>query len=249
MMITRDLTITVKNDTALLSEPVTLYRGDRGIVLNCKIQQYKFMFNRTRLENVITNSDTSIMYARVLVHKPNGVGCFEVPFASVTDDVVKITITADWLDQIEEIGVYKLQIQLYGEDPATQRVTIPEVEFTVKSLLCDEVDDPFVGYVASAGYAEADISTVAEASATSNNSDLPNGIYDRIYWNTGDIITSVSLNKMEEAIQYVVEQMLQKSNIDHTHENMLTSKSCSRVEFVTAYPTEMEPGVLYILVE
>ena len=116
MMITRDLTITVKNDTASLSEPVTLYRGDRGIVLNCRIMQYKFKFNRSTLENVI-NGETTIIGARVLVHKPNDAGCFEIPFAEVVDDIVMITITEDWTDEMKEVGTYQLQIQLYGEDP------------------------------------------------------------------------------------------------------------------------------------
>lgn len=48
-----------------------------------------------------------------------------------------ITITAEWLDEITEVGTYKLQIQLYGEDPAQQRVTIPPIEFTVRDTLCD----------------------------------------------------------------------------------------------------------------
>lgn len=78
-MITRDLTITVNNNTSSLSEPVTIYRGDRGIRLNCKIVQYKFQFRRTSEENIIT--ETNIINARVLVHKPNGDGCFEVPLA------------------------------------------------------------------------------------------------------------------------------------------------------------------------
>lgn len=148
-MITRDLTITVKNDTASLSEPVTLYRGDRGIVLNCKIMQYKFKFNRTTLENVI-NNETTIVGARVLVHKPEGKGCFEIPFAEVVDDVVMVTITSDWTDEMSEIGVYQLQIQLYGEDPKKQRVTIPPVEFTVKNLICD-IDEYFgeTGYTST----------------------------------------------------------------------------------------------------
>lgn len=132
MIIRRDLTITVKNDTASLSEPVTLYRGDRGIVLNCRIMQYKFKFNRSTLENVIS-TETSILGARVLVHKPNNAGCFEIPFAEVVDDVVMVTITSEWTDEMKEIGVYQLQIQLYGEDPRYyQRVTIPPVEFTIK---------------------------------------------------------------------------------------------------------------------
>lgn len=49
---------------------------------------------------------------------------------------------------------------------------------------------------------------------------------------------------MEEAIEYSIDKIN-----EHTHEGMVTSSSCSRIEFVTAYPDTLESGVLYILVE
>ena len=243
-MITRDLTITVNNNTATLSEPVTLYRGDRGIVLSCKIMQYKFKFNRASLENVI-NRNTNIIAARVLVHRPTGEGCFEVPYAYVEDDTVQITITSEWLDEIVEVGTYRLQIQLYGENPYEQRVTIPAVEFTVEDVLCDIEEN--LGEGSRAGYAEAGISVISET-GDEYSSDYPNGVYNRTQWNTGDVISSNSLNKMEDAIDHSIKELVNKADKEHTHEGMLTSNSCSRVEFVTSYPSSMDLNVLYILV-
>ena len=288
-MITRDLTITVNNNTASLSEPLTIYRYDRGIVLNLKIVEYKFKFNRLTEENVL-RKNTSLMYARVLVHKPQGTtkddedknkACFEVPLAAVGNDTVIVTIDQTWTDSKLEEGTYQLQIQLYGENPMTQRVTIPPVSFQVEPTICDSLDvftdadgDGYPDNLPSAivGEAMANLAVITEEDENGEyyNSDYENGVYNRTQWNTGDIITSNSLNKIEHAIDYSIGELaaipepseleavldlasdVQQNTEDiknHTHEGMLTSTTATRVEFVTSYPTPMDPNVLYILLE
>ena len=51
-------------------EQCYIYRGDRGITLNISIQQYKYKFNKKPGASNVISSDTSIAYARALVHKP-----------------------------------------------------------------------------------------------------------------------------------------------------------------------------------
>ena len=220
-MISRDLTITVNNNTASLSEPVTVYRGDRGIVLNCKIMQYKFKFNRSSLENVI-NRSTGIVYARVLVHRPSATECFEVPMAAVDNDIVVITITKEWLDEEIEIGTYKLQIQLYGEDYENERITIPPVEFNVEDTLCNTPDN-FNVFSDKVGVAVAGLLEINE-NGEQYNSDYANGVYNETKWGSGDIVTANALNKMEDAIDYSVDAIHQLDvQLDnHTHDEYLT---------------------------
>ena len=212
-MISRDLTITVNNNTASLSEPVTVYRGDRGIVLNCKIMQYKFKFNRSSLENVI-NRSTGIVYARVLVHRPSATDCFEVPMAVVDNDIVVITITKEWLDEEIEIGTYKLQIQLYGEDYENERITIPPVEFNVEDTLCNTPDN-FNVFSDKVGVAVAGLMKINE-NGEAYNSDYANGVYNETKWGSGDIVTANALNKMEDAIDYSVDAIHQ---LDMNHDS------------------------------
>ena len=212
-MISRDLTITVNNNTASLSEPVTVYRGDRGIVLNCKIMQYKFKFNRSSLENVI-NRSTGIVYARVLVHRPSATDCFEVPMAAVDNDIVVITITKEWLDEEIEIGTYKLQIQLYGEDYENERITIPPVEFNVEDTLCSTPDN-FNVFSDKVGVAVAGLLEINE-NGEAYNSDYANGVYNETKWGSGDIVTANALNKMEDAIDYSVDAIHQ---LDMNHDS------------------------------
>ena len=139
-MIQRDLILTVNNTTASLNEPLVIYQHDRGITLKIKIMKYKFAFNKLVEEDVVV--DSSIISARALVLKPDGKTVFECPRQAVVDDCVIIPITLDWTDEKLEVGKYKLQIQLYGSDYITERVTLPPVDFTVANL---------IGFVAEEG--------------------------------------------------------------------------------------------------
>lgn len=127
-MILRDLVMTVNNTSATLSEPLQIYKYDRGITLKIKVVRYKFIFSKTVEEDILAES--SIIEARAIIKKPNG-EVFECPRTPIEDDYVMIPITIDWTDSDSEIGQYQLQIQLYGSDPINERVTLPPIGFTV----------------------------------------------------------------------------------------------------------------------
>lgn len=227
-MISRDLTLTVSNNKATLNEPVTLYKNDRGIVLNFTIKGYKFKFNRKTEYNLLRNSEVGIVGARVLVVKPDG-SYFEIPMCRIEDDIVKVVIGKEWIDEDIEVGEYKLQIQLYGEDAINQRISIPPVSFNVENLICDIEDTS--GY-AIVGNALTDLSVVFESKEFEDNSDLPNGVYDKTTWSTGDVITSYSLNKIENAVDFSITELANvcteldgKADEMHVHSyNDLTDK-------------------------
>lgn len=200
-MIQRDLILTVNNTTASLNEPLVIYQHDRGITLKIKIMKYKFAFNKLVEEDVVV--DSSIISARALVLKPDGKTVFECPRQAVVDDCVIIPITLDWTDEKLEVGKYKLQIQLYGSDYITERVTLPPVDFTVANL---------IGFVAEEGVVFPPIvdsgitdgSEIEDEGTVDDDGDLPFGIYEETKWKPGDIITSSGLNKIEDALEYVV---------------------------------------------
>lgn len=193
--------MTVNNTTASLNEPLQIYQHDRGITLKIKVMKYKFAFNRIVEEDVVV--DSAIISARALVLKPDGKTVFECPRQAIVDDCVIIPITLDWTDEKLEVGKYKLQIQLYGSDYITERVTLPPVEFTVANL---------VGYVAEEGVVFppvvdggiTDGSEIEDEGTIDDDGELPNGIYEETKWEPGDVITSSGLNKIEDAIEYLV---------------------------------------------
>ena len=250
--ISRDLTLTVSGKTASLSESCFIYRGDRGITLNIKIQQYKYKFNRKTVENVLsTNDETTIAYARVLVHKPNSpihepkkpnnstntqyengelvdpAYCFQIPIAHVFDDTLQIPITADWVDQLDEVGIYTLQIQLYGIDPVNNRVTIPPVQFEVLEPMCDLTEEPYPSEDAIADGSRASFAIIRQP-GEEFEADFDKGIYNREPWVTGDVITVYRLEKFESALEYSIEtlanmekEVYNKEEIDSKLENMV----------------------------
>lgn len=199
-MIQRDLVLTVNNTTASLNEPLVIYQHDRGITLKIKVLKYKFAFNKLMEEDVVV--DSGIISARALILKPDGKTAFECPRQAVVDDCVIIPITLDWTDEKLEIGNYKLQIQLYGPDYIAERVTLPPVEFTVARLI-GFVKEEGVEIPSATDEGVTDGSE-AEDGEIDDDGDLPFGIYEETNWEPGDIITSANLNKMEDAIEYLV---------------------------------------------
>ena len=193
--------MTVNNTTASLNEPLQIYQYDRGITLRIQVLKYKYMFDRVVQSNMII--DSAIISARALIQKPDGATVFECPRTAIEDDIVIINILLDWTDQFIEIGKYKLQIQLYGSDYINERVTLPPVEFTVAPLL---------GFVAEEGVVlppVTDDGGIADGSGAGegdldDDSQLEQGIYDQTIWAPGDIITSANLNKLDDAVEYLV---------------------------------------------
>ena len=138
--IRRDCTITVKDDTSVLDSNIYLFQNDRNIDIYFTIVNFKFdFFTSTQTsEDVVEKSNAS--YATIKVLKPNGekfISDAKIPITS--DKKVLFTITKDFVDEVYEIGKYKLQISLY--DNQYGKITIPYIEFEV---LAPIFEDDFV---------------------------------------------------------------------------------------------------------
>jgi hypothetical protein len=270
-LILRELVLTVNNTTASLNEPLQIYRDDRGITLKIKVLKYKYLFDKLIEEDTV--KDSSIISARAIIRKPDGVTMFECPRENIEDDCVKIHITRDWTDEDIEIGKYQLQIQLYGSDFVNERITLPPFDFSVVNP---------IGFVAEpdapqdvVGYSLADVGAInAIGEATEDN--LENNIYNKTNWKTGDIISASRLNKVENALEFLAQErvsgsdvanaLASKANVGHTHEEYLTSvpseyiteselnnkklvgsNTIKRIEVVSSLPEVEEDDVLYIV--
>ena len=51
----------------------------------------------------------------------------------ISDDVIKFTINHELTNDLDEVGIYKVQFHIYDGDD--NRITIPPVQFEVKELL------------------------------------------------------------------------------------------------------------------
>ena len=132
-LIKKELTITIDGNTARLNEQLYIYQRDRNIDIYFTIIDSKFQFLGEDNGNILTESTAK--YATLRVLKPDNTKFISEKF-EIIDKQIIFSITDDFSDQVEEIGIYKLQISLY--DTKQGKVTIPPIEFTVLEPIFDD---------------------------------------------------------------------------------------------------------------
>jgi hypothetical protein len=193
-MIFTESTIKISNNVSKMDSTIVLYRGDKNVEIRFTILQSPFKYSNTVATNVIESTNAS--YGQLVIKTPNDKPPIFSEVSATKEGTVLFTITKEMIDEIEEVGVYTFQIRLMDENKQS-RVTIPPVEngIEIKEPIAIEDDNTtnVVG-LAKANYAVATLSDV----------DTPafddNGQYIKTNWNDGDIITNVSLNKIEDGI-------------------------------------------------
>ena len=121
-MIYTNCTVTVSSGNSKIDAPIIIYRGDRELEIKFTIKESPYKFRNVNGQNLIekTNAD----YAQLIIKGSN-----RTIFSDVTateEGVVIFTITAEMVDEIDEIGFYTFQIRLYDETQES-RITLPPV--------------------------------------------------------------------------------------------------------------------------
>jgi len=129
MAISKNLEIKISDDQAMFNEKFYLYQYDRGIDLYIKINMSKLQIG-SKSVSMLSELEGSI--AAVTILKPNGEVIGRTNLA-VENDQVKFTIDGSLTDDLNEVGIYKMQFHLYDE--GDNRITIPPVTFEVKPLI------------------------------------------------------------------------------------------------------------------
>ena len=124
MSIQRDVTLTVNGSRSTLDSNIYLYMNDGSITLNIKI---------LNLAYIINSLTSPVRIASATVLKPNGNESFTVTNLKVDGDKIIFDISNYMTDEINEVGIYRVQIHLY--DDAENRVTIPPFKFYVKPVI------------------------------------------------------------------------------------------------------------------
>ena len=210
-LIRKYINLTVKEDTAILDQPIYLFQNDRNIdlVFTIKNLRYDIVRNVVQEENIVESSGAT--YFRVKILKPDQ----DDKDKEFTSDLYLVngenqvvfnindTFIFDGKDEDgnlpseenDKIGIYKLQIQLY--DTALGRITIPEVEFAVLSpIFYDPETDGVI----------VDDSTVGDS--VLGQPDEITGFYE---WYKGQIVSAERLNAIQDKIK---ELQIEINNID-----------------------------------
>lgn len=128
MAITKDLEIKINGDQAAFTEKFYIYQNDRGIELNIKVSIPKLQVKR----NVSLLSNLEGATCGAIILKPNG-NIISQGNIVISNDVIKFTINHELTNDLDEVGIYKIQFHIY--DSEDNRITIPPVSFEVKGLL------------------------------------------------------------------------------------------------------------------
>lgn len=179
MAIKKDITITVENALSKMSDSFYVYQGDKNIDIYFTIIDNRFEFS------TIVPKQYSIT-----IRKPDGNIVPTSNKTTIVDNKVQFTITAELVDELDEIGTYDLLIHLY--DDLDSRISIPPVSFEVKQPLVT------TNALANSGL-------VQNAILDEINNKLirldDNGKYVKTVWNKGDVITKENLNKIENQLE------------------------------------------------
>ena len=124
-MIFTNRTITVKRGVSSINEPIILYRGDKEVEIRFALKEKApFIFNKEADSNIIENSEAA--YGQLVIKTPNDLPAIFSEVAPTSEGKIVFTITAEMIDEIDEVGNYSFQIRLFNES-MNSRVTLPEV--------------------------------------------------------------------------------------------------------------------------
>jgi hypothetical protein len=199
--------ITVKNDKALLDNPLYLYVGDGDITCIFTINEIRkaAKFGAVNTTNLITESAS---YGEIRIYKPDSTLVF-TNRAEIIDDRLQAIISFDNLDEYTEAGIHQLQIHLYDESNGERnRFTIPPIELNVLAPVGSDTD---LVDQAITGFAMLD-------SRAKEEPTFIDGSYNKTVWELGNIITKNKLNKIEDAIDTINTNMSNKANVYHEHD-------------------------------
>ena len=137
-MITYDYVITVKGDKASLDKDIYLYRWNRNVDYYFTIRDASFIFEEVDVTKFAKRATFKII-------KPNGDKLMTLPLDYEDYRGVKLRILGSLLDDLDEIGDYSFQIDLY--DGEGGRITIPPVigQMHVLEPIFDD-GDPYEAY-------------------------------------------------------------------------------------------------------
>ena len=184
--------IRIKNNEAQIEEPIILYKGDMNIELQFIIENNPFKYK----------PGMDVTYGQLVIKRPNAAPIFSEP-AKMSSSRVLFIITGDMIDELIELGDYDFQIRLLNTDQ-TSRGTLPPITagITIKEPLCEEAITNRASVNDANAYVMRANNNVMRAGNSDNAFD-EDGNYNRTNWVGGDIITDTKLNKVEEALYQI----------------------------------------------
>ena len=195
-MIFTEKTITITNNQCKMDSPVLLYRGDYNIEVRFTIISSPYKYSNKQETNVIEQTEAS--YGQLVIKTPGDKAPIFSEITETKSGAITFTITAEMIDEVDEIGNYTFQIRLLDENKES-RATIPEVVNGIEirePIATEDVTDTNEVGIATVGYA-------LTTAGTQEDTFDAEGNYNKTTWGAGDRITAAKLNKIEAGIDGV----------------------------------------------
>ncbi len=192
--------IKIKKNEAKIEEPIVLYKGDMNIELQFTIENNPFKYK----------PGMDVTYGQLVIKRPKGDPVFSEPVKMSSSKVIFI-VTGDMIDGLDadgnykdEMGAYDFQIQLLNGDQSS-RGSLPPVAggIIIREPLCEPA-------AVNRTYANNRNAVVMPANnavtfALRDSDDIfdEDGNYNKSIWSSGDIITDDRLNRVEDALYQI----------------------------------------------
>jgi hypothetical protein len=196
----------IKQEETTSDSRVILYRGDKNVDIEFTLKSVDYILSES-------------VEAQLVLVRPYAKSVFS-KLHKINQNKVRITITGDMIDELNEMESYAIQIRLFGPN-TTARATLPpcyDVIYVREPIAVEQTDDEALVNLAKVNYA-----------LTGRNSErigdiFTDGVYNKTIWYDGDLITDGRLNKVEDALYSISRTDIeQKELIDtHTHDEYLT---------------------------
>ena len=181
MAITKTLVVTLNQDKAKPREKFFIYRNDVGVDIHIELSNLTYQFDNKR---------NNFKYANAIFRTPKGL-VFTVHYLEIINERVVFSFTEEIIKNMQTIGKYELQLQLF--DNTLNRISLPIIVFEVKEPIGQS------GVTITEAIVDYSYTGSCFVANEINLFSIENG-YVKTVWETGDLITASRLNNMEDGI-------------------------------------------------
>ena len=217
MSITKKLIVTLEDDVATPSERIFIYKGDVGVDIIIELENFNYKIDSISEKNMINRIEAYFKNPQGIVRQYND----EVDV--INGDRIKFSFSKNVINDMQIIGQYELQFHLF--DKENNRITIPSYYFYVKEPLHNTSEEQ--EYDSRVDYAIVDYSRVKDDIVLFEVSE--NG-YIKTNWQSGDLITSAKLNKIEAQLEINTNRINGIQQYDDTELNNSLNRLSETIE-------------------
>ena len=210
------LTINADNTSATLSNQINVYRGDGNITLKLTVAQQVYQFGKPMVKTMAL-SDSDVCFVNVDVVVPQANSYFTLDTVELVDNQFTITLAKEWCDEVQEVGTYKLQINMF--DSENNKASLPPFSINVLPRLIDTVQTSKVGDTINTGIVRSDSDYVQVETAE-----------ELAYWKDGETLSPERMNNMWDVADSALSETkaIQTEMIENNKQ--MVQESTSRVD-------------------